>query len=61
MPTESNHGLSFSQETFLTIRRDGKPEAIELQNGHIERYMVEPATRGKTLELFGADRINSAV
>jgi hypothetical protein len=44
MPPEPNHGLTFQQETVMTIRQDGKLVAIELQNGHIERYTTEEAT-----------------
>jgi hypothetical protein len=52
---EPNHGLSFAQETVMTIRRDGQLIAIEIQNGHIERYTTEEATRTKSLAVFGAD------
>jgi hypothetical protein len=38
-----------------TIRQDGKLIAIELQNGHIERYTAEEAPRAKSLSIFGAD------
>ena len=56
-PLESNHGLTFAQETVMTIRRDGELIAIELQpNGHIERHITERATRAKSLSVFGADK-----
>ena len=53
---EPNNGLTFQQETVMTIRQDGKLIAIELQNGHIERYTTEEATRAKSLAVFGADK-----
>lgn len=56
MPPESNNGLTFAQETVMTIRRDGQLIAVELQNGHIERYITEEATRAKSLAVFGADK-----
>lgn len=56
---EANHGLSFQQETFLTIRRDRELVGIELQNGHIERYACEPMSRAKSLEIYGADKIQN--
>ena len=54
---EPNHDLTFSQEIFMAIRRDGKLEAVELQNGHIERYIVREASRSDSLEIFGADKV----
>lgn len=60
MPPEQNNGLSFAQETVMTIRQDGKLVAIELQNGHIERYITEEATRAKSLVVFGADKPQSS-
>jgi hypothetical protein len=56
MNPEPNHGLSFAQETVMTIRQDGKLIAIELQNGHIERYTTEQATRANSMQIFGADK-----
>jgi hypothetical protein len=53
---EPNDNLTFQQETVMTIRQDGKLIAIELQNGHIERYTTEEATRAKSLGIFGADK-----
>lgn len=32
---------------------------IERQNGHIERYTTEHMTRSKTLEIFGADKVQT--
>jgi hypothetical protein len=55
--TESNSGLTFSQETVLAIRRDGQLIGIELQNGHIERYKTSEATKTDSLEIFGADKV----
>lgn len=56
MRIEQNNGLSFQQETVMTIRQDGKLIAIELQNGHIERYTTEETSRAKSLAIFGADK-----
>jgi hypothetical protein len=54
---EPNHGLTFSQEVFLAIRRGGKLEAVELQNGHIERYTCEPASKTQSAELFSLNKV----
>jgi hypothetical protein len=57
MNPEPNHGLSFSQEVFLTIRRDGELIAIEEQpNGHTLRHVTKIATRADSLAVFGADK-----
>jgi hypothetical protein len=56
MPLEPNHNLTFAQEVVMTIRQDGRLVAIEIQNGHIERYMAEEATKANSLALFGADK-----
>jgi hypothetical protein len=57
MTPEPNNGLTFTQESVLTIRRDGELIAIEIQNGHIERYITEIATRAKSMEILGADKV----
>lgn len=56
---EPNHALSFAQECFLTIREDGNLIAIEAQNGKLQRWITEEATRAKSLQIFGADRVQS--
>ena len=54
---EPNTGLSFSHESFLTIRRDGQLIAIEEQNGRITRYITTEATKADSLSIFGADKV----
>jgi hypothetical protein len=56
---EPNNGLTFKQEIFLTIRKDGQIVAIEEQNGTIQRYKVELANKADTNEIFGVDGIKS--
>jgi hypothetical protein len=56
MPPEANHGLTFAEEAVLCIYRDGELIAIEKQNGKLERWATEPATRSKSLQIFGADK-----
>ena len=59
---EPNHGLSFAQENFMTIREDGQLLAIEEQvNGHVIRHATEVADRGKSLSIFGADKAQNTV
>lgn len=60
MPREQNTGLTFTQETVLAIRQDGKLIAVEIQNGHIERYACEEATRARSMAIFGADKPNTS-
>jgi hypothetical protein len=59
MPPEANHGLTFSEEAVLCIYRDGELIAIEKQNGKLERWTTEPATRAKSLEIFGANTMRT--
>jgi hypothetical protein len=56
MNPEPNHGLTFAQEIFLAIRRDGELIAVESQNGHIQRYVTKEAMKADTLSIFGADK-----
>jgi len=54
---ESNNGLTFSQESFITYRKDGEIVAIEEQlTGLIVRYATKAATRQQSLEILGADK-----
>lgn len=57
MSTEPNTGLTFTQEIFLAIRRDGKLIAIEEQNGHITRYQTTVADRTASAEIFGTNKV----
>lgn len=56
---EPNHGLTFSQENFLAIRKDGQLIAVEEQNGHITRYVTTEATRADSIGIFGADKVTT--
>lgn len=46
-------------ENHLTFKNKdtGKILAIELINGHVERYDCTPTNNAKSQELFGADRM----
>lgn len=57
MPVEQNNGLAYSLETVVCVRQDGQLVAIELQNGHITRYMTKEASRQDSLHLFGLDKV----
>lgn len=48
-------------ENHLTFkdRETGKIVAIELINGHVERYDCTPTNNAKSQELFGADKMGS--
>jgi hypothetical protein len=47
--------LTFTQEIVVGIWREGELIAIERKNGHLERYMVQPASWGDTTALFEVD------
>ena len=49
-------GLMFTQEIMLGVWQEGKLIAIERKNGHLERYMVQPANWGDTMQLYGVDK-----
>lgn len=51
-----NTGLTFTQEIVLGIWKDGELVAIEHKNGHLERYMVSPASFGDSANLFNVDK-----
>lgn len=51
--------LVASLENHLTFRdkESGKILAIEVQNGHLERYDCEPTNNTKTNELFNVNNL----
>ena len=59
----SMENLIAALENHLTFRdkTSGKILAIEVQNGHLERYSCEPTTNAKSQELFGADTLATKV
>ena len=52
--------LIVTLENHLTFKdkETGKILAIELINGHVERYDRTPTNNAKSQELFGADRMD---
>lgn len=50
-------------ENHLTFKdkETGKIVAIELINGHVERYDCTPTNNAKSQELFGADKMDHKV
>ena len=51
-----NTGLTYTQEIMIGIWKEGVLVAIERKNGHLERYMVTPATWGDCTALFNVDK-----
>lgn len=51
--------LTASLENHLTFRdkSTGKILAIEVINGHVERYDCEPTNNTRSAELFGVDKM----
>ncbi len=50
-------GITFTEETFICIRKDGELVGIESENGHITRYETIKTTRTKSREILGIDRV----
>lgn len=50
--------LTASLENLLVFRdkETNKILAVEVQNGHLERYSCEPTNNARSEKLFGADR-----
>ena len=47
--------ITYTQEIFFCTYKEGELVLVEKQNGHIERYSTEPATRGKMMQIHGVD------
>lgn len=57
MPIENNHGLTFTREDVVCIWRDSELVAVEMQNGHIVRFMTREATKADSMSLLGLDKV----
>ena len=59
---ESNAGLSFIPllgVNGMLIAKDGKVAALELWNGHTQRFMLQEANNEKLSKLFGLDKVQT--
>jgi hypothetical protein len=61
MPETQPTGITYTQEIVIGIWKEGVLVAIERKNGHLERYMVTPATWGDCTALFDVDSPHKTV